>query len=84
MAPGGLSLQAHRHVKCLHIASVWASVWKRACQEPRHHNRQTAAESRCVPYSLLDYTLDANDEISPLATNGKKGEGVSAAQLLFR
>lgn len=26
MAPGGLSLQAHRHVKCLHIASVWASV----------------------------------------------------------
>lgn len=51
MAPGGLSLQARRHAKCLHTASVWASVWKRVCQEPHHHNRWTAAERLRVPYS---------------------------------
>ena len=75
MAPGGLRLQAHRHVKCLHTASVWASVWKRACQEPHHHNRRTAAQRQRVPYRLLDYTLDTNDEISM-----EKEDAMSAAQ----
>lgn len=49
----GLSLRAPRHVKCLHIASVWASVWKKACQELHHHNRGTAAERLRAPCSLI-------------------------------
>lgn len=55
MAPGGLSLQARRHVKCLYTASVWASVWKRVCQEPHHHNRWTAAE-RLFHIALWEHT----------------------------
>lgn len=88
MAPGGLSLQARRHVKCLYTASVWASVWKRVCQEPHHHNRWTAAE-RLFHIALWEHTppppqKKKPDAISLLALNGKgiEREGTTAELLV--